>query len=348
VSSERDLSRRSAAGTKADQILEQALEHELRAVPPASGDGCVDAETLAAWSEGALDSMAMAATESHLSSCARCQAMAAAFVRSAPDAPTSATTAAAGIRFWRWLVPLAAAAAAVTLWMVVPEQQQTAIAPPSAPQAPADAVAERAKAPLPEAAAPQESRSQTFEPQREAKTAATGTRENVTPSRRDEQQALRDAPAVTAEAPKERQELAGLSSTPAPAALAAPAASPPAALERAARQSVPQLEIVSPTPSSRWRITGSLIERTEDGVNWTPVHQLPGITGGTSPSTSVVWLIGRSGVVLVSTDGAIFARVDVPAQVDLVSITAPDARSATVTAADGRVFQTTDSGRTWR
>ena len=35
-------------------------------------------------------------------------------------------------------------------------------------------------------------------------------------------------------------------------------------------------------------------------------------------------------------------------RVDLTAITATDARSATVTTADGRRFRTDDSGRTWR
>jgi photosystem II stability/assembly factor-like uncharacterized protein len=34
--------------------------------------------------------------------------------------------------------------------------------------------------------------------------------------------------------------------------------------------------------------------------------------------------------------------------VDLASITATDARRATVTTADGRTFETTDNGRNWR
>ena len=46
--------------------------------PPALRDrpsACLDAETLGAWTDGGLESRAMAAAEAHVSSCARCQAL---------------------------------------------------------------------------------------------------------------------------------------------------------------------------------------------------------------------------------------------------------------------------------
>ena len=51
--------------------------------------------------------------------------------------------------------------------------------------------------------------------------------------------------------------------------------------------------------------------------------------------------------VLLATDGRSFARVIFPDAADLVGVQATDARSATVTAADGRRFATDDGGRTW-
>jgi photosystem II stability/assembly factor-like uncharacterized protein len=50
----------------------------------------------------------------------------------------------------------------------------------------------------------------------------------------------------------------------------------------------------------------------------------------------------------LSTDGRTWQRVAFPESVDLVSIRASDGVNATVTAADGRTFTTTDGGRTWR
>ena len=52
---------------------------------------------------------------------------------------------------------------------------------------------------------------------------------------------------------------------------------------------------------------------------------------------------------LLTTDaGATFTRVDLAEPLDLASVTATDARTATVTTAGGRRFRTDDGGRTWR
>ena len=128
---------------------DRALEHLLRNTPPASADTtpCVDAETMAAWMDGGLDAQTMAATELHLSNCARCQAIVATVVRSEPTAPAVAP-------WWsrmhlRWLVPLTAAAAATVLWMVVPTENATVPR-----QEMTQARAERGDAPAPAAPAP--------------------------------------------------------------------------------------------------------------------------------------------------------------------------------------------------
>lgn len=46
-------------------------------------------------------------------------------------------------------------------------------------------------------------------------------------------------------------------------------------------------------------------------------------------------------------DGVRFQGVPFPEIVDLVAVRAESARSATVTAADGRAFRTDDQGTTW-
>lgn len=78
---------------------------------------CIDAERLAAWSAGTLRGDESTVVEQHLADCVDCQAMLAAFVESAPAAT------AAAVPFWqrwsvRWLVPVAAAGAAVLVWTV--------------------------------------------------------------------------------------------------------------------------------------------------------------------------------------------------------------------------------------
>ena len=136
----RDLSRRRTFGAKAerDRKLELALKHELRAAgtpaaEPAlhssSEGGCLDAETLGAWSDGGLEPAQMAAVELHVSSCGRCQAIVGAAARSAPV--IAPVTNAGWLRFPRWAFAPIAAAAAITIWMVVPQDTM------QAPHAPA-------------------------------------------------------------------------------------------------------------------------------------------------------------------------------------------------------------------
>src|ERR1700756_1975912 len=75
---------------------------------------CLDAEALAAWSDGRLSARKRAAAESHASSCARCQALVAAMARTVPPLHR---------RVWLrpspvgWLVPIAAASIAVIVWI---------------------------------------------------------------------------------------------------------------------------------------------------------------------------------------------------------------------------------------
>jgi hypothetical protein len=106
-------------------------------------------------------------------------------------------------------------------------------------------------------------------------------------------------------------------------------------------------------PTTGWRIfERNVVQRSRDGgVSWQPAQierDLPEITTGVAPSKTVCWLIGRAGLVLVSSDAVTFRRVATPANVDLRFVQATDALNATVTAADGRKFTTADGGLTWR
>jgi photosystem II stability/assembly factor-like uncharacterized protein len=70
-------------------------------------------------------------------------------------------------------------------------------------------------------------------------------------------------------------------------------------------------------------------------------------TGGAAPTTTVCWLVGKAGLILLTTDGRTWRRIEFPVRTDLSSIRAIDARNAVVTTADGREFVTSDAGATW-
>ena len=104
-------------------------------------------------------------------------------------------------------------------------------------------------------------------------------------------------------------------------------------------------------PRIRWRVhaSGEVTKSTDAGETWQPIAITPRATilNGAAPSPTVCWLIGRAGIVMRSIDGVKFVRVAFPDVADLRSIKAVDAREASVTTVDGRVFTTMDGGETW-
>jgi hypothetical protein len=77
----------------------------------------------------------------------------------------------------------------------------------------------------------------------------------------------------------------------------------------------------------------------------------PGTSGQLITSSTagpdVCWAVGRAGLVLRSTDGRSWQRIDFPEMTDLTSVRATDARTASVSTADGRTFSTANGGQTW-
>jgi hypothetical protein len=384
-----------------DRLLRASLTDGAGRSSPSDGQ-CLDAETVAAWVEGHLPASLASAAEAHAADCARCQALLAAFARTAPPAPAQKPL----FERWhlRWLVPVTAAAAALVIYVVVPRQsaveeaeqmarQQYSAPAPSAASTPPAAAEPRAEsfrdslAKRDEALRPNEA----VKPvDRFEQNAAAGRRDAEEQERREAQapsQKRLDPSAQTstlsADAVRERsaalRDAPGVPSAPAGASAAgasAPTASADARLKQepaapapveargiaAARETavvgrvagtmVPVSEIVSPDPSRRWRIgQPGMVQRSMDGgTSWETLAtgvSAP-LRAGSAPSPTVVWLVGGAGTVLLSTDGRQFRQVQSPARVDLVAIQATDARTATVTAADGRVFRTTDGGQTWR
>ena len=291
----------------------------------------------------------MAAVELHVSSCGRCQAIVGAVARSAPLIEPVVNEG--WFRFPRWALAPLAAAAAITVWMVVPQDTT------QPPRAAAPAAERRQDAPRQDAT-PLAQDSTAQSPAKELADAGAprpAPSPAPAPARREEfSEAKRQGAGAAAGALQDRAQLteeptAALGAAASPAPPAAPLAE--ATLQKSAARAVALLEIVSPDASRRWRIVNSAIERSEDGgASWVATRTLSGqtITGGSSPTGSVCWLIGSAGTVMIAADGITFSDVSLPEPVDLTAITAADARSATVTSADGRRFRTDDSGRTWR
>jgi photosystem II stability/assembly factor-like uncharacterized protein len=107
----------------------------------------------------------------------------------------------------------------------------------------------------------------------------------------------------------------------------------------------------SPDPQILWRISsGRYVERSTDAgaiwrAQWTSVDAH--VVAGSAPSAETCWLVGRSGIVLLTTDGSRWRTIEPPANADFVSVAATDGSSATVTTTDGRKFTTSDSGKHW-
>jgi hypothetical protein len=116
----------------------------------------------------------------------------------------------------------------------------------------------------------------------------------------------------------------------------------------------------APNSSVAWRAgKGGSIERSTDGgKTWaaqTSPSQQDWLAGAVF-SDKVCWLAGRKGAIARTVDGERWDLISPPAQAaaaggaqpDWTGMTALDALNATVTAADGRKFNTPDGGLSWQ
>ncbi len=350
------------------------MDRLLRAVlKPAPQDGtgdCPDAGVLAAFVESGLTATEQSAVETHLAGCGRCQEALSVLSHDLPE--EAAAEAAVPETRWftwvtrprlRWLVPISAAATvAVVIFATRP-----LIAPESEEVFPADVV-QMAQAPTPPAASPAAG----VDTVREKQAAIAEKREAAGTVRRDE---AAKSLVGQAQVPKESREVladaatagrTGLDRKPVePAAgmmaarvaseekrtqpTAAVGAGAPAELVRSIDATV--VTVSAPGGDVRWRLgAGGRLARSGDaGASWQP--QASGVTGdllaGSAPSSDVCWIVGAAGTVLVTSDGLHWERRPFPEPVHLVAVTASDARTATVTARDGRRFETLDAGLSW-
>jgi hypothetical protein len=349
--------------TNRDRAIEQLIGRQMAdSASAAQTPACLDAGTVAAWMDGGLAREDVAAAEAHTAGCARCQAMVAAMARTTP-APSSPSS----WRFrLRWAIPIATAAAAAVLWITVAPQDRPAIVPaiePAAESKAAPAVDEKAVAGAraavePSAGPPQPQPSASARDRRQTATtdkiAKFEEREaNASPRRADTAAAAQPPPAAVAPPPS-----AVAPSVPTPRAQ--PAAAAPsqvaefdalASRVRVVGGTIGLLQVVSPDPLVRWRLSaaGTVERSTDGGVTWASqqLGTVATIAAGSSPSPTICWLVGRGGAVLLSTDGRTWQRLAFPVESDFVAVRATDARTATITASDGRQFSTLDGGKTW-
>lgn len=378
-----------------DRAIEHLLRREMAGDPDPVTAACIDAERLAAWSEGGLSPAEREAIEAHMASCARCLSMLAALEDASADAGPRTEPAAdvrvfvpAGGRerapWWRspvgWLVPVTTAAAAVLIWMVLPARQPGArLTPESEPVQFARDEAASAAPVAPPAAQP----APAPPPERSDAGASSAAQEAAAPAApAAPPPAIASAPEPPADAERRRQESAFGRSADADAASAradtaepqraakaieemAAADRPAAAAPRAPapgivtggtagalfKAEVAPIEIPSPDPAIRWRIRGTMVDRSTDaGASWQTATLPAGavVTAGHSPSPGVCWLVGPAGTVLRSTDGERFDAVSVPNAGALIAVQSENADEATVTSVSGRVYATSDGGRAWK
>lgn len=345
-----------------DQSIDALLRRQREPLVESPGTGpCVDAETLAAWMDGALSGDALAAAEHHAAGCARCQMMLASMARTAPEP--------AARPWWRpltvrWLVPAAAAAIAAVVWVSVAHAPGAPA--PAATSAPADRTQAAVPADPPLVARDEAPRIPASSPDSEPKAKAAASAPRPLRSERPRVDSKSDSAVLDGVIGGQSRDVV----TPPPPAAEPFVPRPIAETVTVAAESsalvgrlagrgggagggivTATVQILSPEPAFRWRLsTPAVILRSIDGgLTWTLQAGPAGfvLTAGSSPARDVCWIVGRAGAVGLSTDGATWQRRPFPEAANLAAVRAIDAKTAVVTTEDGRQFSTVDGGATW-
>lgn len=278
---------------------------------------------------------------------------------------------------WRWLVaPLALAATAVIAISVTGRfappieeasrrafDHQTAMLP--APERPASLAKSEASAPPPASASPpalaREILGETA-PSRGFASAdqEVASRDTPVAAESDARISPPSAPTAAPIAPapaqsQARQEGWAAMARQAPAAqpLGGQAVPPPATLPAPAKDAAQARAVLVVARSDLevvWRLTGSSIERSDDGgKTWRAQasRSSTALLSGSAPSPQICWVAGRRGVVLRTLDGERWKRLSAPTSADLTQISAWSSSGATVRTESGERFTTSDGGRTW-
>ena len=236
---------------KPDDGFDRLLRSALSSDETASGSACLDADTLAAWCDGALSPSERSFADAHVARCARCQSMLAVMARTAPvDAPSRTWS----VRHWfMMLAPAATATTAIALWFAVADPSRRVQPQPAsrvamqeadaAHREPARPAAEPPTASAPPAA-PTERRDQSAAaPQSADKKSDVSEESRRLADARDASTKRTDAPDATAKDAFERQrkELGAIGNE-AKAKAAAPAAAP----TQSVVANAPAIEVTTP------------------------------------------------------------------------------------------------------
>ncbi len=132
------------------------------------------------------------------------------------------------------------------------------------------------------------------------------------------------------------------------------------ALSAMTASSQSSIQIRTPSGKVMWRMgkKGSIERSTNAGGAWM-LQSSPSTQewlAGAAVSDSVCWIVGRNGSIARTTDGKRWKKIAPPSVSadasgkfpDWISVTASDARTATITASDQHRFTTQDGGKTWQ
>jgi hypothetical protein len=353
-------------------LIRDALAHQAR------GE-CPDAALLAAYADRTLDRVARESVAAHLADCDRCRETLILMTRAAAadqpaeyaeyaehqtaeHEPAEAAEYAEDedrrfiLRRWPWVAGAAAAAAlAVVMWTSVHQRGSVSL-PSVAPTAKPSPMVFPESREKPAGVAQEERR-------RQDQAATQNKAERVLADRAEKAPPPQARPGAKSGLPQVAQpataaETVTMAETTAAArpptvGQAASRAEPRRAAESApaALRSAALITATAPDGRTVWRTRepGTIERSTDAGVTWTRESgiEAPGARAMASPSVDVCWIVGQAGLILHYETARGWMRVRAPAAVDLVAVTAVDARQATVTAADGRRFSTADGGESW-
>jgi hypothetical protein len=314
------------------------LGNTLRRSPATAADGCLDAETLAAYADGGLSTKAATVVELHASNCSRCLAVLATMERTAPAA--SVTEAWTLARVFRWAAPLAAAATAVAIWVAVPDRPNTQVESTISQD-----LKSAEQVPVPVPGAVPELRTETQNP-----APSTGNLEK--PQFRDEVRRERAEPQTLGSA-------AAPVAPPGPIAPIAPIVpstgvfapeAPPPAAEALARADAPQAAAPAPAPAQQKFAADTVAENATAATAQRSALSSATVLTSESPAPGnplIRWRILANTLLERSRDGGkSWTRANGPAQ-NLAAVRAVDADRAVVRTSDKAEFYTANGGQSW-